>query len=124
MVSGKGGKYGFLPYPLGSPHRSSSVVFSIDFLGPFYPLFRPYIFYVPHKHLVISQHDAVFNQACFPARVGDTMLVDKNTITIGNSDEIPSTKTVGDKPPNENFLENIRLVPKGSVYRVGRIDTI
>ena len=29
-----------------------------------------YVFYVPHKHQVVSRRDAVFNQAYFPARVG------------------------------------------------------
>ena len=35
-----------------------------------------YLFYVPDKHLVVSRRDAVFNQAYFPARVGETMLID------------------------------------------------
>jgi hypothetical protein len=39
-----------------------------------------YIFYIPSKHLVVSRRDAHFNQAYFPARVGETMLVDRNTI--------------------------------------------
>ena len=39
-----------------------------------------YIFYIPDKHLVVSRRDARFNQAFFPARVGETMLVDRNTI--------------------------------------------
>ena len=39
-----------------------------------------YIFYIPDKHLVVSRRDARFNQAFFPARVGETMLVDKNVI--------------------------------------------
>ena len=39
-----------------------------------------YLFYVPDKHLVVSRRDAVFNQAYFPARVGETMLIDTKTI--------------------------------------------
>ena len=52
---------------------------SAVFLG-YYRQSSGYIFYIPDKHLVVSRRDARFNQAFFPARVGETMLVDKNVI--------------------------------------------
>ena len=36
-----------------------------------------YIFYVPHSHLVVSWRDAAFNKAYFPARVGETIPIDR-----------------------------------------------
>ena len=35
-----------------------------------------YIFYIPDKHVVVSRRDAHFNDAYFPARVGETTLID------------------------------------------------
>ena len=46
-----------------------------------------YIFYIPHKHQVVSRRDAHFNQAYFPARVGEPMLIDRNTIKTENSND-------------------------------------
>ena len=63
-----------------------------------------YIFYVPHKHLVVSRRDAAFNEAYFPARVGETMLIDRSTIKteladgetnkIEDSSKLPPTVTM------------------------------
>ena len=77
-----------------------------------------YVFYIPHKHQVVSRRDASFNQAYFPARVGETMLIDKDTIKIGTSETIPSIETVGDKPPNKKYLDDLDSSPH-SVEQAG-----
>ena len=54
-----------------------------------------YLFYIPHKHSVVSRRDASFNESYFPARVGDTKL-------IHNTDKITDAKEdncIGDTDP-------------------------
>jgi hypothetical protein len=65
-----------------------------------------YIFYVPHKHLVVSRRDATFNEAYFPARVGETMLIDRSTIETeladGETNKIDGSST---EPPTGWTIE-------------------
>ena len=71
-----------------------------------------YIFYVPHKHLVVSQQDAMFNEAYFPMRVGETMLIDHSTIktelTDSETNKIDGSST---EPPTGWTIKH----PSGSV---------
>ena len=39
-----------------------------------------YLFYLPHKHSIVSRRDAVFNETYLPARVGETVLVEDNVL--------------------------------------------
>ena len=59
---------------LTDPHSESAI-----FIG-YCRQSSGYIFYIPDKHLVVSRRDALFNQSYFPARVGETMLINKDTI--------------------------------------------
>ena len=65
-----------------------------------------YIFYIPHKHQVVSRRDAHFNQAYFPARVGETMLIDSNTIKTGNSDDKDEMALPDGNGHHENSIKN------------------
>jgi len=46
------------------------------------------------------------------------MLIDKDTIKIGTSETIPSIETVGDKPPNKKYLDDLDSSPH-SVEQAG-----
>ena len=65
-----------------------------------------YIFYIPHKHQVVSRRDAHFNQAYFPARVGETMLIDRNTIKTENSNDKNEMALPDGNGHHQNSIKN------------------